>query len=236
VTFGLYPHTRRWQFACRRDLITEDRDYFVEFDTTALLAGDFAARAQFMREAFNMGALSVDEIRAQIGYNPLPDGLGNKRFVQVNMQLLDAFTLETPNGQPEEPQPSPSLPADGEPPAGNDDALDGNDGPAPGDAAVTDAREALFRTTLRRLAAVEADGILERRNKPAKLQTWLEGHEKRMKTELQDAALATGRDIDQFVVSWMEETRDRLLECHRSGKPYEEVTSTWTERANLSDA
>ena len=236
VTFGLYPHTRRWQFACRRDLITEDRDYFVEFDTTALLAGDFAARAQFMREAFNMGALSVDEIRAQIGYNPLPDGLGNKRFVQVNMQLLDAFTLETPNGQPADEQTSPSSPADGEPPAGDDDALDGNDGPAPGDAAVTDAREALFRTTLRRLSAVEADGILERRNKPAKLQAWLESHEQRMKTELCDAAKATGRDIDQFVLSWMEETRGRLLDCHRSGKPYEEVTSTWTERANLSDA
>jgi HK97 family phage portal protein len=232
VTFGLYPHTRRWQFACRRDLITEDRDYFVEFDTTALLAGDFAARSQFMREAFNMGALSVDEIRAQIGYNPLPDGLGNKRFVQVNMQLLDAFTLETPNGQPEEPQ---AIQAD-EPaaPEGDDDQLDGNDGPAPGDAAVTDAREALFRTTLRRLAAIEADGILERRNKPAKLQAWLEGHEQRMRTELCDAAQATGRDIDTFVTEWMESTRDRLLDCHRSGKPYEEATKTWTDRANLS--
>jgi HK97 family phage portal protein len=234
VTFGLYPHTRRWQFACRRDLITEDRDYFVEFDTTALLAGDFAARSQFMREAFNMGALSVDEIRAQIGYNPLPDGLGNKRFVQVNMQLLDAFTVETPNGQPENPA-QPAAPAD-EPDdnSEDDDQLDGNDGPAPSDAAVTDAREALFRTTLRRLAAVEADGILERRNKPAKLQTWLEAHEQRMRTELCDAAKATGRDIDTFVTEWMESTRDRLLDCHRSGKPYEEATKTWTDRANLN--
>jgi HK97 family phage portal protein len=219
VTFGLYPHTRRWQFACRRDLITEDRDYFVEFDTTALLAGDFAARAQFMREAFNMGALSVDEIRAQIGYNPLPGGLGDKRFVQVNMQLLEAFKVE-------EPAPEPTQ---------DDDLIDGNDGPAPGDAAVSGG-EALFRSTLRRLAGIEADGILERRNKPAKLQAWLEAHEQRMRTELCDAAQATGRDIDQFVLSWMEETRDRLLDCHRSGKPYEEVTSTWTERANLSDA
>ena len=235
VTFCIYPHTRRWQFACRRDLITQDREYFVEFDTTALLAGDFAARAQFMREAFNMGALSVDEVRAQIGYNPLPDGLGDKRFVQVNMQLLDAFTVETPNGQPENPA-QPATPAD-EPaaPEVDEDQLDGNEGPTPADAAVTDAREALFRTTLRRLAAVEADGILERRNKPAKLQAWLESHEQRMKTELHDAALATGRDIDAFAVEWMEETRERLLECHRSGKPYEEATAQWTERANLSE-
>ena len=225
VTFCIYPHTRRWQFACRRDLITEDREYFVEFDTTALLAGDFAARAQFMREAFNMGALSVDEVRAQIGYNPLADGLGDKRFVQVNMQLLDAFTIETPNGQ-EVPPPA-------------DEPMDGNEGPTTAEAAVSDERdaaEALFRTTLRRLAAVEADGILERRNKPAKLQAWLEAHEKRMQTELCDAAQATGRDIEEFCGEWMESTRDRLLDCHRSGRPYEEVLESWTDRANLSDA
>jgi HK97 family phage portal protein len=230
VTFGLYPHTRRWQFACRRDLITQDRDYFVEFDTTALLAGDFAARAQFMREAFNMGALSVDEIRAQIGYNPLPDGLGNKRFVQVNMQLLEAFTPDNPTAQQEISEPAEEQ---------NDDAIDGNDGPSPADAAVTDAggrsaSEVLFQATLRRLAAIEADGILERRNKPAKLAAWLEAHAQRMRTELCDAAQATGRDIKAFVVSWIESSKDRLLECHRSGKQYEEALATWTERANLS--
>jgi HK97 family phage portal protein len=230
VTFGLYPHCRRWQFACRRDLITQDRDYFVEFDTTALLAGDFAARAQFMREAFNMGALSVDEIRAQIGYNPLPDGLGNKRFVQVNMQLLEAFTPDNPTAQQEISEPAEEQ---------NDDAIDGNDGPSPADAAVTDAggrsaSEVLFQATLRRLAAIEADGILERRNKPAKLAAWFDSHSLRMKTELCDAAQATGRDIEAFVVSWIESSKDRLLECHRSGKQYEEVLATWTERANLS--
>ena len=172
-----------------------------------------------------MGALSVDEVRAQIGYNPLADGLGDKRFVQVNMQLLDAFSVETPNGQ--EPPP----------PAG--EPMDGNEGPTTAEAAVSDERdasEALFRTTLRRLAAVEADGILERRNKPAKLQAWLEAHEKRMQTELCDAAKATGRDIEEFCGEWMESTRDRLLDCHRSGRPYEEVLESWTDRANLSDA
>lgn len=222
VTFTLMPHCRRWQFSVRRDLIVEDREYFVDFDTSSLMAGDHAARAQYMREAFNMGAVSVDEVRAQMGLNPLPDGQGNKRFVQVNMQLLDAFTLQTPNGQP-----VPETPA-----------VDGNEGPTPAEApvgeATRDASEALFRTTLRRLATVEADGILERRNKPAKLQAWLESHEQRMKTELLDAAQATGRDIEAFVGEWMEETRNRLLECHRSGRPYEEATASWTERANLN--
>lgn len=236
VTFSLIPHCRRWQFAVRRDLIVEDRQYFVDFDTTALMAGDHAARAQYMREAFNMGALSVDEVRSQMGLNPLPDGLGAKRFVQVNMQLLDAFTTETPNGQPEPEEPAESEDAD-EPGDESDDAEDGNEGPTPAEAPVAGERgaaEALFRTTLRRLAAIEADGILERRNKPAKLQAWLESHEQRMRTELLDAAQATGRDIDAFVLSWMEETRDRLLDCHRSGRPYEEATKSWTDRANLN--
>jgi len=177
-----------------------------------------------------MGALSVDEIRAQIGYNPLPDGLGNKRFVQVNMQLLEAFTPDNPTAQQETGEPAEEQ---------NDDAIDGNDGPSPADAAVTDAggrsaSEVLFQATLRRLAAIEADGILERRNKPAKLAAWLDAHAQRMRTELCDAAQATGRDIEAFVVSWIESSKDRLLECHRSGKQYEEALATWTERANLS--
>jgi len=232
ATFSLVPHCRRWQFACRRDLITDDKEYFVEFDLSALMAGDYQARSQFMRECFNMGLLSVDELRAQIGYNPLPNKLGDKRFVQVNMQLLDAFTINNPNGATQ-PQTAP-LPS-AEPADGSD--APSETGPAPSDQPVAErsAAEALFRSTLRRLAAIEADGILERRNKAAKVQAWLEAHEARMKTELLDAAQATGRDIEAFTSAWMEETRNRLLECHRSGKPYEEATETWTDRANLSD-
>ncbi len=237
ATFSLIPHCRRWQFACRRDLITDDKNYFVEFDVSALMAGDYQARSQFMREMFNMGVLSVDEIRGQIGYNPLPEGLGSKRFVQVNMQLLDAFTVNNPNGATQ-PQTAP-LPPDqpDEEDDSEDDEQDGNDGPTPTDAAVGErsASEVLFRTTLRRLAAVEADGIRERRNKPAKITAWFEAHEQRMRTELLDAAKATGRDIDEFVMGWMDESRNLLLECHRSGKPYEEATKTWTDRANLND-
>lgn len=210
VTFSLIPHLRRWEMACRRDLVVDDKTYFCGFDTTALMAGDYAARSQFLREMANMGALDVDEIRAAIGYNPLPDGLGKKRFVQVNMQLLEAFTAQNPTGQPE-------------PPPAETDAAQG-----------LGAEEALFRSTLRRLAAVEVAGIVERRHKPAKLEAWLEAHEQRMKTELLDAAQATGRDVEKFTSEWMDESRNLLLECLRSGKPYEEVTESWTDRANLN--
>jgi hypothetical protein len=209
VTFSLIPWCRRWEMACRRDLVVDDKQYFAQFDTNALMAGDYAARSQFLREMWNMGALDIDELRSQIGYNPLPDGAGKKRFVQVNMQLLDAFTPGSPTGSTTEP---PQMPP----------------GPA-GQVAENNRRseEVAFRTALRRLAAVEIDGIIERRNKPEKITAWLEHVEARMRTELLDAAQATGRDTDEFVASWVNRSRDLLLDCHRSGKEYETAKERW---------
>jgi HK97 family phage portal protein len=232
VTFSLIPHLRRWEMACRRDLISDDRTYFVEFDVTALMAGDYEARSQFLREMFNMGAVSVDEIRQSIGYNKLPNREGDKRFVQVNMQLLDAFTPESPTGKAQ-PQASAGSQATEESPSEEQPAQDGSQPePAAAGPGAEEGRaaEALWQTTLRRLAATEADGILDRRNKPAKLEAWLQQHEARMRGELEAAGQATGRDTEQFVADWMDRTRELLLECHRSGKPYEEVTGTWTSR------
>ena len=167
---------------------------------------------------------STNEVRQQLGYNPVEGG--DKRFVQVNMQLLDNYTVANPTAAPTKVPEEPAIPADNtqeKPTVGpTDQPTEAQRGSA----------EIVFTSTLRRLAAIEADGILERRNKPAKLAAWFEAHDQRMRTELQDAAEATGRDINAFVVEWMDRSREMLLDCHRSGKPYEEVTSTWTDRAN----
>ena len=233
VTFSLIPWCRRWEMACRRDLVVDDKQYFCQFDVNALMAGDYAARSQFIREMANLGALDVDEIRAQIGYNPLPDGQGKKRFVQVNMQLLEAFTADNPTGQKkQQPETVPAPPA----------SVDSPPEPQAGDTAdTTDARqiagaEVLFKTNLRRLAAVEADGVLERRNKPEKLASWVDQMTARMREELRESAKATGRDIDQFVGTWMNRSRELLLECHRSGQKYETVTEDWCDKHLTTDA
>lgn len=229
VTFSLMPDLRRWESACRRDLIVDDRQYFVGFDVTALMAGDYAARSEWARSMFQLGVLSVNEIRASEGLNPIEGG--DKRFVQVNMQLLDAFTTENPTGQsteqPAGPAESPSPAAEGTPGQVDEgrQATPGHKGP----------EEALFRQCLRKLAAVEADGIAERRNKPAKLKAWLETHGNRMRIELRDLAEAAGREVDVFVEDWMNRSSELLLECHRSGRPYEEVLASWSDRANLND-
>jgi hypothetical protein len=228
-TFSLMPWCRRWELACRRDLVVDDETYFVGFDMNSFMAGDYAARSTFLREAFHTGAIDVDEYRAEIGYNPLPDGLGKKRFVQVNMQLLDAFTLENPTGQtgPEAIQGVAAALQSQEQQDGGTPAEENQ--PEPDAARSLDASEALFRTALRRIAGVEADGVLERRSKPEKITLWLGQVEERMRSELRDAAKATHRDIDSFVVQWMNRSKDLLLECHRSGKPYETATERWFE-------
>lgn len=232
VTFSLTPWLRRWEMACRRDLVVDDKNYFVSFDTNALLAGDYQARAQFLREAFNNGAIDVDEYRAAIGYNPLPDGLGKKRFVQVNMQLLEAFTTDNPTGQkPGQDQGKAAPPVQQEEPSGNElvDGQGAGQDAEPSEPRSIDTNEVIFRTNLRRLAATEADGIIERRNKPEKLTAWFDQMQTRMCAELRDAANATGRDIESFVVSWMGRSKDILLGCHRSGQKYETVIEDWYE-------
>lgn len=223
VTFSLVPWLRRWESAVRRDLVLDDENYFAEFDVRGLMRGDAAARAQYNRELWQLGVLSINEIRTSEGLNPIEDG--DKRFVQVNMALLESFVV-----QPPEPAVAAEVPpVEGEaPPAQEEPPPPAVEEPAP--TAERSAAELMFSQTLRRLASIEADGILERRKKPAKLAAWLEAHEKRMNTELCDLAKATGRQISEFAAAWMNETRDLLLECHRSGKQYEEVTGTWTDR------
>lgn len=218
VTFSLVPHLRRWETATRRDLLHEDDDFFAEFDVRGLMRGDNAARASYYRELWGLGVLSINEIRTAEGMNPIENG--NKRFVQVNMALLESFV-------PPEEAPTAASGGEAAPKEGENAPPEGEAAP-PAD--QEEAREVLFKTTVRKLAAVEASGILERRSRPAKLKAWLEAHEKRMKTELFDVCEATGRDIHEFVDGWMEKSRGLLLDCHRSGREYESVTEEWCER------
>lgn len=240
VTFSLIPWCRRIEMACRRDLVVDDKTYFVGFDVNALMAGDYEAKAKHAREFFNMGALDVNELRASIGLNPLPGDEGKKRFVQVNMALLEAFTADNPTGQKlsdmvaanpaNQPAAEDAPKTEEQPPEAEKPAEKPAEEPAKEPAKRSDDAEVLFKTNLRRLASVEIDGIIERRNKPEKLAAWIEASGERMKAELRDAAAATGRDIDAFVASWVDSSRTILLECQRSGKKYESVQPEWCDR------
>lgn len=225
VTFSLIPWCRRIEMACRRDLVVDDKEYFVGFDLNALMAGDYEAKAKHAREFFNMGALDVNELRASIGLNPLPGNEGKKRFVQVNMALLEAFDSGNPTGKkltdimaPAKEQAIPKP----------EDAVD--QGELPAKRSHPDLLEVLFMTNLRRLAGLELDGIFDRRSKPEKVVAWIDQMGERMKSELRDAAEATGRDIADFSAKWTARSREILLECQRSGQKYESVQSEWCDK------
>ena len=100
VTYSLTPDLQRWDGAATRDLVSDDDNYYTGFDTSALLQADSEAKAKYIRELWSMGVLSINEIRALEGMNPLPAEDGDKRFVQTSYSLLEGFTPENPTGAP----------------------------------------------------------------------------------------------------------------------------------------
>ena len=85
------PWLRRIELAIGRDLITDDT-LFAEFDTRGSLRADAAGRSSYYNTMWNLGVLSVNEIRALENLNPV-DG-GDTRFVQLNMTTLDKAAAE----------------------------------------------------------------------------------------------------------------------------------------------
>ena len=121
LTNGLMPWLRRIESSITRDLLDGDDEYFAEFDTRGVLRADAAGRASFYQSLWNMGVVSVNELRSWENMNPV-DG-GDVRFVQLNMTTLDkaaAVPEPIPAAVVEEPvvdatAPSPEPAADAEP-------------------------------------------------------------------------------------------------------------------------
>lgn len=86
VQHTLLPWLRRFENAFARDLIVEDDKFFAEFDTRGLLRGDAAARSSYYSSLYNLGVVSINEIRSWESMNPVEGG--DLRFVQLNMQTL----------------------------------------------------------------------------------------------------------------------------------------------------
>lgn len=104
VQNGLMPWLRRIESAIARDLVG-DEELFAEFDVRGALRADAAGRASYYNAMWNLGVLSVNEIRAAENLNPVEGG--DTRFVQLNMQTLDKAVA-----QPEPAaEPAPSEPA-----------------------------------------------------------------------------------------------------------------------------
>ena len=88
VQDAVTPWAIRWEEQLALSLLTEQEQetLFFKFSLQSLLRGDNASRSQFYRELFNIGVLSINEIRAFEDLNDVEDG--DSRFVPLNMITL----------------------------------------------------------------------------------------------------------------------------------------------------
>lgn len=101
----LAPLVANFEDELNRKLLlpAERRRYVIEFDTTALLRTDKAAEGQYLNTMFNIGAITINEIRRKNNLPDLPDG--DTPFVPVNLQTLEAATHQLPAEPPTESVP-----------------------------------------------------------------------------------------------------------------------------------
>lgn len=125
VTDTLRPECERIEQVIQRDLINISdgkRGVYARFDLRNLLRGNLTAQGAWFVQGRQWGWLNVDEIREDIGLNPLPDGLGQIYIQPLNMapageNIPEPEDVEQP-GVPNEPTDAPpddviALPAKG---------------------------------------------------------------------------------------------------------------------------
>lgn len=89
VLYSFLPWCIRWEKSLNQQLLTvEERPrYFFKFALNSMMRGDSAARSQFYSRLFDMGVLSIDEIRELEDMNPLPNGMGQRYFILANNRV-----------------------------------------------------------------------------------------------------------------------------------------------------
>jgi HK97 family phage portal protein len=107
VTDCIRPWLICWEQRATLSLLTptERRVLFAEFMIDALLRGDSDSRARFYQALFNMGVLTINEIRERENLNSIgPDG--DRHYLQQNLAPIDMFDdlLKAKLPQPGQPQ------------------------------------------------------------------------------------------------------------------------------------
>ena len=203
---------------------------------SGLLRGDSAARGAFYSQMFNLGVMSINEIRELEDWNPIEGG--DTHFVPVNLAPLVPAAAAPPAvadqslaGGPAA-QPAPALP----PP----DAT----APPPPQTADPAAMKALVMATLERLARIEAKAVRGFARNPAKflaaVDEFYASHESRMVEALTPVLAACGRPPSQAVAvarEWCERSKADLLAASGEATPktlpavVEGVISKWSTRS-----
>jgi phage portal protein BeeE len=104
---SLGPWLARWEQEAVRKLLTPaERDTIsVTHDLQGTLKGTHKDRADYMMKLFQIGGLTIDEVRQLNDRDPLPDGLGDSAYVQTNMAPVGMSPMEAEPQEPEDNQP-----------------------------------------------------------------------------------------------------------------------------------
>lgn len=101
VTYTLKPWLTRVEQRVSLEIIPGGK--FAKYDLNNLMRGDSQQRAAYYTAMHLMGALNADEIRAEEGLSPLPDGKGQDYMKPLNMGTAGANPPEPDAGGHDDP-------------------------------------------------------------------------------------------------------------------------------------
>jgi len=89
---------RNWEMAIHRQLLSsaERKEYYAEFDFSALLRGDYEGRTKGYSALLDRGVLTVNEVRRLENLDAVADG--DVRHIPVNMQVFPAGRIQNTTG------------------------------------------------------------------------------------------------------------------------------------------
>lgn len=94
LTDTISPLLQKLELEFERKLFNSEGNIDVRFDVAQLLRADRQSLASYYSTMFNIGAMSVNEIRKEIDLPNIKNG--DENFVQVNLQTLTKATSENP--------------------------------------------------------------------------------------------------------------------------------------------
>lgn len=94
LTDTISPLLQKLELEFERKLFDAEENIDVKFDISYLTRTDKSSQASYYQSMFNIGAISINEIRKEIDLPPIQNGDNN--FVQVNLQTIDKATSEEP--------------------------------------------------------------------------------------------------------------------------------------------
>tara|TARA_R100000808_G_scaffold5235_1_gene16073 strand:- start:7982 stop:9577 length:1596 start_codon:yes stop_codon:yes gene_type:complete len=218
VQEAILPNVHGWESEAQRKLIGRpaNRKLFTRLSVQALLRGDQQGRAAYYHQMWQMGVMSVNEIRKLEDLNPIDNG--DEHLVQMNITTLEdasegTNTTDPPAAPPASPEP------------------DGEDRTATFRVAmlepISEALQRLLRKEGRAMAQASSRGKLT-----AKRDTFYELHEADVADAIRPLAMALARCIRGGTVT---EADARLMGAVCSDYAADHVATSTTDLEGAGD-